>query len=621
MNDFFVSYTGTDQYWAEWVAWQLEENGYSVVIQAWDFRPGSNFIVEMQKAAANADRTVIILSSDYLAARFTVPEWAAAFAQDPTGELGKLIPVRVGECNPKGLLPQIVYIDLVGKSEEDARGALLSGITQKRAKPATAPAFPGAATHQESERRRPYFPRENEMPHLAEHIELFRREDILEALPALTDELLLRLRPGSSGAILLDNTTIEYGFDALSEHPWTVSKILPSKKWLVANCVAELVNALVLHETVMAGPVGLKAQYSREDLCSAMKLIQRPDDALNGEVLFGLLSLARTRAMDALRADTRLLDPLGDLLPRKVDPEVVRRYIGTMSVNASYHSPHYWEKIFANGPTRYYADDLSVGILGTNMIALNAVDSENATRYQGNDQYFSYTAKRDGLHFPSEESIHEFYAASLLFRTFVYLYISELLGCTYRGDFMRATLAKAILASQPRRRETFGAVVVAALGAEEHERDEVMNQLLGTDTFRVEIPLVAQAVLSRAKGLPDVLKITLEMRNSAEAQRFRAFSQTIDDAVARGDRREVEEAIMQLQAFGLDLRRAAGAEGTDQRPQEFVTHGSTLLTNIIEAARRPVRGLLGRIRCRHLAFLDTLRAAPRSFGVLDRLLA
>jgi hypothetical protein len=51
MKDFFISYNKADRSWAEWIAWQLEEAKYSVVVQAWDFRPGSNFVLEMQKTA------------------------------------------------------------------------------------------------------------------------------------------------------------------------------------------------------------------------------------------------------------------------------------------------------------------------------------------------------------------------------------------------------------------------------------------------------------------------------------------------------------------------------------------------------------------------------------------
>jgi hypothetical protein len=81
VKDFFISYSKADKDWAEWIAWTLEEAGYSVVIQAWDFRPGGNFVLEMHKAAAETEKTVPVLSEDYLKAEFTHPEWAAATGQ------------------------------------------------------------------------------------------------------------------------------------------------------------------------------------------------------------------------------------------------------------------------------------------------------------------------------------------------------------------------------------------------------------------------------------------------------------------------------------------------------------------------------------------------------------
>ena len=48
--DFFISYTGADAAWAEWIAIELENAGYRTVIQLWDFAPGSNFVVEMHQA-------------------------------------------------------------------------------------------------------------------------------------------------------------------------------------------------------------------------------------------------------------------------------------------------------------------------------------------------------------------------------------------------------------------------------------------------------------------------------------------------------------------------------------------------------------------------------------------
>jgi hypothetical protein len=143
MAHFFISYTGADVQWAEWIAWVLEDAGHSVILQKWDFRPGGNFIVQMQDAAAKADRTIAVLSPDYLKSGFATPEWAAAFVNDPTGSKLKLVPVRVRECNPDGLLKAVVYIDLVGADEHVAKQRLLDGLSNLRAKPATQPRFPG----------------------------------------------------------------------------------------------------------------------------------------------------------------------------------------------------------------------------------------------------------------------------------------------------------------------------------------------------------------------------------------------------------------------------------------------------------------------------------------------
>ena len=147
MKDFFISYNSKDRQWAEWIAWVLEEEGYSVVIQVWDFPPGGNFVLEMQKATSAAQQTIAVISENYLEANYTQSEWAAAFSVDPEGEKRKLIPVRIQPCKPKGLLKSIIRIDLVGLSEDEARMTLLAGF-RDRAKPPQKPMFPGS-TRQE----------------------------------------------------------------------------------------------------------------------------------------------------------------------------------------------------------------------------------------------------------------------------------------------------------------------------------------------------------------------------------------------------------------------------------------------------------------------------------------
>ena len=38
LGDFFINYNSADERWAEWIAWQLEEDGYSVIVEDHDPR-------------------------------------------------------------------------------------------------------------------------------------------------------------------------------------------------------------------------------------------------------------------------------------------------------------------------------------------------------------------------------------------------------------------------------------------------------------------------------------------------------------------------------------------------------------------------------------------------------
>src|SRR6266511_1513037 len=141
--DFFVSYTGADRAWAEWVAWQLEAEGYQVVVQAWDFTPGHDWVHEMQQATTTAQRVVLVLSAAYLRSAHGQAEWRAFYADDPSGERGLLLPVRVDQVDPPGLLKTRVYVDLVDQDAAGARAALLAAARGARGKPVGEPEFPG----------------------------------------------------------------------------------------------------------------------------------------------------------------------------------------------------------------------------------------------------------------------------------------------------------------------------------------------------------------------------------------------------------------------------------------------------------------------------------------------
>ena len=156
LKEYFLSYCSPDLPWAEWIAWQLENEGYSTVLQAWDFRAGSDLILEMDKAAREAKRIIAVLSPDYFKSKFTPSEWATVFRRNPKGEHGLLVPVRVRKCDVEGLLGPIIYIDLVDLDEDKASKTLLVGIQHERTKPRIAPGYPPTVLNLRV--KRPHFP-------------------------------------------------------------------------------------------------------------------------------------------------------------------------------------------------------------------------------------------------------------------------------------------------------------------------------------------------------------------------------------------------------------------------------------------------------------------------------
>jgi tetratricopeptide (TPR) repeat protein len=137
----FISYTGADQAWAEWLAWQLEAAGHQAIVQAWDFRPGENFVVNMRRALDSADRTLAVVSAGYLESVYGSDEWTAAFLHDHA-DMTSLLVVRVEEVPLPRLLRPWIYIDLAGVDAEAAAQRLLQGLQRGRRKPDQPPPFP-----------------------------------------------------------------------------------------------------------------------------------------------------------------------------------------------------------------------------------------------------------------------------------------------------------------------------------------------------------------------------------------------------------------------------------------------------------------------------------------------
>jgi hypothetical protein len=145
IRNFFISYTAVDRQWAEWIAWELEEAGYTTILQAWDFTPGSHFVTAMHLATQITERTIAVLSRAYLESAYSEQEWQAAWADDPSGVERKLLVLHIEDCPRPGLLGQVVSEDLFGVGKELARTRLLAAVQEGRRKPPMPPQFPGEA--------------------------------------------------------------------------------------------------------------------------------------------------------------------------------------------------------------------------------------------------------------------------------------------------------------------------------------------------------------------------------------------------------------------------------------------------------------------------------------------
>jgi hypothetical protein len=145
-SDFFISHAGADRAWAEWVAWQLTDAGYSVELDVWDWAAGQNFVAAMSDALGRCDRVVALFSAAYFdRSRYTTEEWSLAVLHVPgTGE-GRLVPVRVAEVAAAAMpavLRPLLLCDLFGLDADEARRALLDAV-RGPSRPDGEPVFPG----------------------------------------------------------------------------------------------------------------------------------------------------------------------------------------------------------------------------------------------------------------------------------------------------------------------------------------------------------------------------------------------------------------------------------------------------------------------------------------------
>lgn len=159
-KDFFISHSSIDKEYAEWIAWTLEEAGYSTLIDSWDFPSGKSFVKCMQEGLVCSERIVIVASPDYWKADFTQAEWEYFYKLDPKSENQAIIIVKIKTCTVDAVLSTRINTGLIDSTEEgEAKHKLLNGLpgdiqkinSQQRNPPKSKPPFPPAQLKKSSQ--------------------------------------------------------------------------------------------------------------------------------------------------------------------------------------------------------------------------------------------------------------------------------------------------------------------------------------------------------------------------------------------------------------------------------------------------------------------------------------
>lgn len=199
----------------------------------------------------------------------------------------------------------------------------------------------------------------------------------------------------------------------------------------------------------------------------------------------------------------------------------------------------------------------------------------------------------------------------------VYLLLSDLLGCPYGADALRTGLVR------PRPCRGFAERVATLVDDAERDRDQQINELLAYEAFEVRIPLVLKHVLSRAGKPGEVLPITLDIRDSRPARRYREYCSRVDAAIAEGKRDDVARACAELSSYGvrLEAELAAGhptMEPAVQTAKDLVSIGSPLLGALIPGLTFAAGQASNWRRRRKFAFLEKLTSTPRNLNAVER---
>ena len=284
--DFYISHAGPDRQWAEWVGWQLESAGYTVVL---DWLPGENVVLAREDALRRAGRVLALCSRAYFRRGFTEQEWTAVLAAQQE-DAPPLIPVWIEDLT-EDQIPRLLRsaqpIILFGLSDAKAARRLVSSLSGEPGASGPA-AFPGSGSSAEPQPDDSAKPRLPSQDHPAVWHVPPRNADFVGR-----DSVLVRVREelldGSTGIVVLQGPggmgktqlSIEYAHRFGSDYDavWVIDAEQPE---LVTSQLANLAVALSAvpagTDAQLAATAALVALRNRKRWLLVFDNLEGPDD-------------------------------------------------------------------------------------------------------------------------------------------------------------------------------------------------------------------------------------------------------------------------------------------------------------------------------------------------------
>ncbi|WP_426505190.1 FxSxx-COOH system tetratricopeptide repeat protein [Dactylosporangium sp. McL0621] len=146
-----ISYTAVDRMWAEWIRQRLLDIDMRVTLLDIDSVTGPHFATEVERSLAEAGRTLVLLSKDYVSSPQAVPLWHL-FEGRTAGGLSPLVPIRLDSTRIAPPFTERLPVDLAGLPRDRAHEAVLGAVgatadavgRSAATDVGTGPRFPGA---------------------------------------------------------------------------------------------------------------------------------------------------------------------------------------------------------------------------------------------------------------------------------------------------------------------------------------------------------------------------------------------------------------------------------------------------------------------------------------------